>query len=92
MSSIRNKERTLLFPLLSIDIDKSRGRWRVFVGDVRVGKTYLRKVEAVKAARKIRRSWMESMQDAERSDLHPVKQIEKHFLQITDGSSDHPFG
>ena len=60
MSSIRNRERTSLFPLLQIEIDKYRGRWRIFVGEKRVGKTYERKVQAIQAARLIRRAYLDS--------------------------------
>lgn len=60
MSSIRNRERTSLFPLLQIEIDKYRGRWRIFVGEKRVGKTYERKVQAIQAARLIRRAYVDS--------------------------------
>jgi len=60
VSSIRNRERTSLFPLLQIEIDKYRGRWRIFVGEKRVGKTYERKVQAIQAARLIRRAYVDS--------------------------------
>lgn len=60
MSSIRNRERTSLFPLLQIEIDKYRGRWRIFIGEKRVGKTYDRKVQAIQAARLIRRAYVDS--------------------------------
>ena len=60
MSSIRNRERTSLFPLLQIEIDKYRGRWRIFIGEKRVGKTYERKVQAIQAARLIRRAYVDS--------------------------------
>ncbi len=60
MSSIRNRERTSLFSLLQIEIDKYRGRWRIFIGEKRVGKTYERKVQAIQAARLIRRAYVDS--------------------------------
>jgi hypothetical protein len=60
VSSIRNRERTSLFPLLQIEIDKYRGRWRIFIGEKRVGKTYERKVQAIQAARLIRRAYVDS--------------------------------
>ena len=60
MSSIKNRDRQSLFSLLQIDIDKYRGRWRIFVGEKRVGKTYQRKSQAIQAARLIRRAYIES--------------------------------
>ena len=93
MSSIRNRERTSLFPLLSIDLEKSRGRWKVLVCDVRVGKTYERKVQAIQAARRIRRAWLDSLDQTESSAFVLMRQLEKHFLVVADNvASDHPFG
>lgn len=62
MSGVKNIDRSPLFPLLQIEIEKYRGRWRIFVGEKRVGKTFERKVQAIQAARTIRRAWIESIE------------------------------
>jgi hypothetical protein len=60
MSGVKNIDRSPLFPLLQIEIEKYRGRWRIFVGEKRVGKTFERKVQAIQAARLIRRAYIDS--------------------------------
>lgn len=60
MSGVKTVDRSPLFPLLQIDIEKYRGRWRIFVGDYRFKKTYQTKIQAIRAARAIRRSFSDS--------------------------------
>lgn len=82
MPTIRNKERTSVFPLLTIDIDKVRGRWRVFVGDRRVGRLYERKVQAMRAVRRIRKAWTKGVATTYSKDHQLLQAIESHFHLI----------
>lgn len=82
MSQIRNRARSPLFNLMTIDLEKCRGKWRILIGDKKVGKTYQRKVQAIRAARRIRKAWAMSLADAQSDEVRLMELLELQFAKI----------
>lgn len=82
MSQINNRARSSVFQMLTIDLEKSRGRWKVLIGDRRIGRTYERKSHAIQAARRIRKAWALSIAEADSEGYRLMEQIESHFAKV----------
>jgi hypothetical protein len=82
MSKIYNRARSSLFSVLTIDLEKSRGQWRVLLGDRKIGKPHERKSQAIQEARRIRKAWAHSIAEAESEGYRLMEQIESYFAKV----------
>jgi hypothetical protein len=82
MGSIRNRDRTPVFPLITIDLEKSKGKWRILVGDRRIGKLYSCKVFAMRDIRKIRKAWAKSSVEVFTTERGLLQSIQNRFCEI----------